>query len=92
MEILTYLVPAAVGILLWIAITEILDKFLHSKNDEVSRIKKASRMVHSHEDHNTRFRRLGISATVLWEKDRIDPVAEDRMRQSVRMQVKGKEE
>lgn len=91
MEILLYLASAAAGIILWIIVTEVLERFLDKKDDEVSRIKKTSRMSHSHVDHNTRYRQPSTSTIILWKKDSIDSATEDRMRQSVRIQVKDKE-
>lgn len=91
MEILMYLIPAIAGIVLWIIITEVLERVLDKKTDEVSRIKRASRTFHSHVDHNTQYRHPGVSSIILWKKDEIDPVTEERMRQSVKTQVKDKE-
>lgn len=91
MEILLYLTAAAVGIVLWIVVTEVLERVLDKKDDDVSRIKKTSRTLHSHQDHNTQYRQPSTSTIILWKKDGIDSITKERMRQSVRMQVKDKE-
>lgn len=91
MEILVYLVPAVLGIALWIGISELLERVLGKKTDEVSRIKRASRRLHSYEDHNTQYRSAMESTVSFWKKDKIDTKTEDRMRHSIRKKVKGKE-
>ena len=90
MEIFIYLVPAVIGIALWITISELLDRILENKTDEKSRIKRASRQHHFYEDHNTRFRSEKESTISFWQKDEIDVEEEDRMRHSIRKKVKGK--
>lgn len=89
MEILIYLVPAILGIVLWIGIGELSERMLEKRTDEVSRIKKASRRLHSYEDHNTQYRSETESTISFWKKDRIDTKTEDRMRYSIRKNVKG---
>ena len=90
MEILFYLVPAVIGIALWIGISELLERMLEKKTDEISRIKRASRRFHSYEDHNTQFRSETESTISFWKIDKIDTKTEDRMRHSIRKKVKGK--
>ena len=90
MEIFIYLVPAVFGIALWVGISELLERVLGKKTDEVSMIKRASRRLHSYEDHNTQYRSETESTISFWQKDKIDTKTEDRMRYSIRKKVKGK--
>ncbi len=84
MEILIYLVPAVLGIALWIGISELLEKASGKKTDEVSRIRRASRRLHSYEDHNTQYRSEAESTISFWKKEKIDTKTEDRMRYSIK--------
>ena len=90
MEILIYLILAVLGIVLWIGISELLERVLGKKTDEVSRIKKASRCIHSYEEHNTQCHSKTESTISFWQKDKIDAKTEDRMRDSIRKKVREK--
>ena len=92
MEIIIYLSAAAIGIILWIAANEIEKKILDKKTDEISRIKKTSRVPHSYEDHNTQYRKSNQTTICFWRKDRIDSATEKRLRQSIRAKIKDKSE
>lgn len=91
MEILVYLLPAVLGIALWLGISELLERMLGKKTDEVSRIRRASRRPHSYKDHNTQYRSATESTISFWKKEKIDSETEDRMRHSIKIKVKGKE-
>ena len=88
MEILIYLVPAVLGITLWLGISMLLETALSKKTDEVSRIKQVSRKLYSNKYHNTRYRNGTESTISFWEKTVIDSKLEERMRQSIRRGVK----
>lgn len=90
MEILIYLVPAGLGIALWMVISEFLNKSLSRKMDEVSRIKKTSRKPHSYEDHNKRYRKPTESTITFWKADKMDLETEKRLKHRVELKVKGK--
>lgn len=92
MDILIYLLAAGLGIILWIATNEIGEKILDKKTDEVSRIKKTSRVPHSFEDHNTQYRKSNQTTISFWRKDRIDSATEKRLRHSIRTKIKDKSE
>lgn len=88
MEILIYFSTAAFGIALWVIITELGEKILDKKTDEVSRIKKTSRTPHSFEDHNTQYRQSNQTTISFWRKDKFDFNTVERMRHTIKNKMK----
>lgn len=89
-DILVYIVPAMVSIVVWVGTNEIIEARLRKRTDEISRIKMTSRRYHMYEDHNRRYRGENVSTILFWIKKEINPKLENKMRYSIKDKVKAK--